>query len=180
MLRWVCCVPFDWIYYVLNVLLLRLKRYQHSSPKISIINSSILISLMVFLLPTYLEKQSVVLLSTRKVFWMIRSLSMVVGNLLIGQLLLGIREVSILSGSSSGSNFYSSASAHVLSRHNFNSQAILSRKAYPLTPDENLPDESERYEHRGRGIYYGSELNLSRFVLVSNHSYTFVLTRYLF
>jgi hypothetical protein len=42
------------------------------------------------------------------------------------------------------------------------SKAILSRKAYPLAPDENMPENGERYEQRRGRVYYGKDLELSR------------------
>lgn len=42
------------------------------------------------------------------------------------------------------------------------SRAILARKAYPLAPDENMPDRSGRYEQRRARVYYGKDVDLSR------------------
>ncbi|GAA5949819.1 hypothetical protein JCM21900_004211 [Sporobolomyces salmonicolor] len=42
------------------------------------------------------------------------------------------------------------------------SKAILSRKAYPLAPDENMPGNAIRYEQRRARVYYGKEVDLSR------------------
>lgn len=44
----------------------------------------------------------------------------------------------------------------------FCSKSILSRRAYPLVPDENMPDEGERYEQRRARVYYSDELDLAR------------------
>lgn len=44
------------------------------------------------------------------------------------------------------------------------SKAILSRKAYPLAPDESMPENGHRYEQRRGRVYYGKDLDLSRLV----------------
>lgn len=42
------------------------------------------------------------------------------------------------------------------------SKAILARKAYPMAPDENMPNCSARYEQRRARVYYGKDVDLSR------------------
>jgi hypothetical protein len=42
------------------------------------------------------------------------------------------------------------------------SKAILARKAYPMAPDENMPNRSARYEQRRARVYYGKDVDLSR------------------
>lgn len=42
------------------------------------------------------------------------------------------------------------------------SKAILARKAYPMAPDENMPNGSTRYEQRRARVYYGQDVDLSR------------------
>lgn len=49
--------------------------------------------------------------------------------------------------------------AHTMDQH---SKAILSRKAYPLAPDESMPEDGVRYEQRRGRVYYGKDLDLSR------------------
>lgn len=44
------------------------------------------------------------------------------------------------------------------------SRAVLARRAYPLAPDENMPDRAERYEQRRARVYYGKDVDLSRCV----------------
>lgn len=44
------------------------------------------------------------------------------------------------------------------------SKALLARKAYPLAPDENMPNREARYEQRRARVYYGKNVDLSRFV----------------
>ncbi|GAA5998409.1 translation initiation factor eIF2B catalytic subunit epsilon [Rhodotorula paludigena] len=50
------------------------------------------------------------------------------------------------------------------------SRAILARKAYPLAPDENMPDRSGRYEQRRARVYYGKDVDLSRTCKISSTS----------
>ncbi|BGP38404.1 translation initiation factor eIF-2B epsilon subunit, GEF [Rhodotorula kratochvilovae] len=50
------------------------------------------------------------------------------------------------------------------------SKAILARKAYPLAPDENMPDRAERYEQRRARVYYGKDVDLSRTCKISSTS----------
>ncbi|KAL8287047.1 hypothetical protein RQP46_004053 [Phenoliferia psychrophenolica] len=42
------------------------------------------------------------------------------------------------------------------------SKAILSRRAHPIAPDENLPDDAERYEQRRGRVYLGKDLAFHR------------------
>lgn len=42
------------------------------------------------------------------------------------------------------------------------SKSLLSRRAFPLAPDENLPNGVERYEARRGRVYLGKDLDLSR------------------
>ncbi|SCV74138.1 BQ2448_6570 [Microbotryum intermedium] len=50
------------------------------------------------------------------------------------------------------------------------SRAILSRRAYPLAPDESLPEARPRFEQRRARVYYGSELDLSRTCRITSTS----------
>ncbi|GAA5923079.1 hypothetical protein JCM1841_000307, partial [Sporobolomyces salmonicolor] len=50
------------------------------------------------------------------------------------------------------------------------SKAILSRKAYPLAPDENMPGNAIRYEQRRARVYYGKEVDLSRTCKIASTS----------
>lgn len=52
-------------------------------------------------------------------------------------------------------------------RYNRYSKAIVSRWAFPLAPDENMPNDSDRYESRRGKVYLGKDVDLSRFVLRS-------------
>mgnify|MGYP001564940138 CR=1 FL=1 len=42
------------------------------------------------------------------------------------------------------------------------SKALLTRRAHPLAPDENLPDDAARYEQRRGRVYLGRDLDLAR------------------
>lgn len=42
------------------------------------------------------------------------------------------------------------------------SKAILTRRVYPFAPDENMPDDADRYEQRRGRVYLGKNLELSR------------------
>ncbi|GAA6059328.1 hypothetical protein JCM10212_005908 [Sporobolomyces blumeae] len=50
------------------------------------------------------------------------------------------------------------------------SKAILSRKAYPLAPDENMPHSTPRYEQRRSRVYYGASVDLSRTCKIASSS----------
>ncbi|GAA5976485.1 hypothetical protein JCM10908_005516 [Rhodotorula pacifica] len=50
------------------------------------------------------------------------------------------------------------------------SKAILARKAYPMAPDENMPNRSARYEQRRARVYYGKDVDLSRTCKISTTS----------
>ncbi|POY72520.1 hypothetical protein BMF94_4346 [Rhodotorula taiwanensis] len=50
------------------------------------------------------------------------------------------------------------------------SKAILARKAYPMAPDENMPNGSTRYEQRRARVYYGQDVDLSRTCKISSTS----------
>ncbi|KAG0657642.1 hypothetical protein C6P46_006296 [Rhodotorula mucilaginosa] len=50
------------------------------------------------------------------------------------------------------------------------SKAILARKAYPMAPDENMPNRSARYEQRRARVYYGKDVDLSRTCKISSTS----------
>ncbi|GAA5835110.1 hypothetical protein JCM9279_007202 [Rhodotorula babjevae] len=50
------------------------------------------------------------------------------------------------------------------------SKALLARKAYPLAPDENMPDRAARYEQRRARVYYGKDVDLSRTCKISSTS----------
>ncbi|GAA5862554.1 hypothetical protein JCM3774_001056 [Rhodotorula dairenensis] len=50
------------------------------------------------------------------------------------------------------------------------SKAILARKAYPMAPDENMPNRSVRYEQRRARVYYGKDVDLSRTCKISSTS----------
>ncbi|TNY22364.1 hypothetical protein DMC30DRAFT_392369 [Rhodotorula diobovata] len=50
------------------------------------------------------------------------------------------------------------------------SRAVLARRAYPLAPDENMPDRAERYEQRRARVYYGKDVDLSRTCKISSTS----------
>lgn len=78
----------------------------------------------------------------------------------------------IPSSSGGRKNINWAAAVNNTKSYEFISKSILSRKIFPITPDENLPyhkydgtDGEVRYEHRGKGIYYGIELDLSRLVI---------------
>lgn len=46
----------------------------------------------------------------------------------------------------------------------------MSRKAYPLAPDENMPNGVARYEQRRARVYYGDDLDLSRSCKIASTS----------
>ncbi|SGY47010.1 BQ5605_C001g00486 [Microbotryum silenes-dioicae] len=50
------------------------------------------------------------------------------------------------------------------------SRAILSRRAYPLAPDESLPEARPRFEQRRARVYYGSDVDLSRTCRITSTS----------
>ncbi|KAI5474655.1 hypothetical protein MNV49_002699 [Pseudohyphozyma bogoriensis] len=50
------------------------------------------------------------------------------------------------------------------------SKAILARRAYPLAPDENLPENVDRYEQRRGRVYYSKDLDLARTCTISTAS----------
>ncbi|KAM0788374.1 hypothetical protein ACM66B_001514 [Microbotryomycetes sp. NB124-2] len=50
------------------------------------------------------------------------------------------------------------------------SKAILSRKAFPLAPDESMPENGLRYEQRRGRVYLGQNLDLSRSCTISSTS----------
>lgn len=48
--------------------------------------------------------------------------------------------------------------------YEFISKSLLSRRVFPLAPDENMPNDSERYEARRGKVYLGKDIDLARFV----------------
>lgn len=50
------------------------------------------------------------------------------------------------------------------------SKSILARRAYPLVPDENMPETGQRYEQRRGRVYYGEDLDLSRTCTIASTS----------
>ncbi|KAM0754479.1 hypothetical protein T439DRAFT_309262 [Meredithblackwellia eburnea MCA 4105] len=57
-----------------------------------------------------------------------------------------------------------------LRSYDFVAKALLKRNAYPLAPDENLPEGKERYEQRRGRVYIGKDVNLARTSSISTTS----------